>query len=105
MGRWWGALARSRTTAEPPLQRAAGAAARDNHTARAFGEATKKCGDGCTGEKLRQQLEKTSVEMKGLVPTFAYRGSDHYPYANWLLQQVQGTVYKKIDSFEADASK
>jgi ABC-type branched-subunit amino acid transport system substrate-binding protein len=74
-------------------------------TARAFGEATKKCGDGCTGENLRQQLEKTSVEMKELVPTFAYGGSDHYPYANWLLQQVQGTVYKKIDSFEADASK
>lgn len=74
-------------------------------TARAFGEATKKCGAGCTGAKLQQQLQKTSIQLEGLVPMFAYNGSDHYPYANWLLYQVQGTTYKQIASFKADAAK
>jgi branched-chain amino acid transport system substrate-binding protein len=74
-------------------------------TARAFGEATKKCGDNCTGAKLQQQLQKTSIALEDLVPTYAYAGSDHYPYANWLLQQVQGTTYKQVASFKADAAK
>jgi hypothetical protein len=37
---------------------------------------------------LKTQLESTTVDMSGLVPSFGYTESDHYPYKNWLLYHV-----------------
>jgi branched-chain amino acid transport system substrate-binding protein len=70
-------------------------------TARAFGEALSACGDDCSGADLQAELQQTSVEMEGLVPTFAYSDDDHYPYANWLLYKVTGSTYEQVATYEA----
>jgi branched-chain amino acid transport system substrate-binding protein len=74
-------------------------------TARAFGEAAKKCGATCSGADLQKQLEKTSVQLEGLVPTFAFQGSDHYPFANWFVYHTSGTSYDLYATIKSAASK
>jgi ABC-type branched-subunit amino acid transport system substrate-binding protein len=73
-------------------------------TAKAFGEALKTCGYPCSGEKLKGELDKVSVALAGLVPTFAYSANDHYPYRNWYVYHVVGTTTTLFDTVPAAAS-
>lgn len=70
-------------------------------TARAFGEAEKECG-GCSGAKFQAQLEKTSIKLPGILPTFGYDGSNHYPYKNWFIYKVVGTQTQLVTTLNAD---
>lgn len=73
-------------------------------TARAFGEAQKECG-GCVGEKFQAQLEKTSIELPGILPTFGYTSKSHYPYKSWFIYKVVGTETELVATFDADSEK
>jgi ABC-type branched-subunit amino acid transport system substrate-binding protein len=73
-------------------------------TARAFGEALKTCGYPCSGEKLKGELDKVSLALPGLLPSFAYSAGDHYPYKNWYVYHVVGTKTTLIDTQPASAS-
>jgi branched-chain amino acid transport system substrate-binding protein len=73
-------------------------------TARAFGTALKTCGYPCSGEKLKGELDKVNLAVPGLVPTFAYTASDHYPYRNWYVYHVVGTKTTLTDTLPAGAA-
>ncbi|SKB06112.1 ABC transporter substrate-binding protein [Aeromicrobium choanae] len=71
-------------------------------TARLFGAAMETCGYPCSGEDLRKELEKTSIELPGLASEFGYAEGDHYPYAQWHLYQITGEQVSHVESFESD---
>ena len=70
-------------------------------TARAFGEALKTCGYPCSGEKLKGELEKVNLSLPGLLPSFGYTATDHYPYKNWYVYKVVGTKTTLTDTLPA----
>jgi ABC-type branched-subunit amino acid transport system substrate-binding protein len=67
-------------------------------TAAAFGEALKACGWPCPGEKLRDEVEKVSISLPGLVPNFVYTPDNHYPYKEWYLYKVKGDERTLVDT-------
>lgn len=71
-------------------------------TARLFGAALEECGYPCSGKQMREQLEKTTVELPGLADEFGYDGDDHYPYAQWHLYRISGRTVDYIESFDSD---
>jgi branched-chain amino acid transport system substrate-binding protein len=56
--------------------------------AKALGDALGRCGDSCTGEKLKAQLDKTTLKLGELLDKYEYSGDDHYPYDNWFLYKI-----------------
>jgi branched-chain amino acid transport system substrate-binding protein len=67
-------------------------------TAAAFGEALKACGWPCSGEQLRDEVEKISVSLPGLVPNFVYTPDNHYPFKEWYLYQVKGSETTLVET-------
>jgi hypothetical protein len=71
-------------------------------TARAFGEAAKSCGYPCPGDKLKSALDQVDLALPGLVDSFRYTSSNHYPYANWYLYKAVGNQTTQVDKYPAD---
>lgn len=73
-------------------------------TARAFGEALKACGGAsCSGEELKAQLEKSDADLNGLISSFSFKNSDHYPFSTWYVYHVVGSKYDQFATFPSDA--
>lgn len=70
-------------------------------TASAYGAALKACGYPCSGEQLKAQLDKTTVNLAGMEPNFSYTVDNHYPYPQWYMYHVVGTKYTLTKAFPA----
>jgi branched-chain amino acid transport system substrate-binding protein len=70
-------------------------------TARAFGAALKSCGYPCSGAQLKTALEKLNVSLPGLVASYAFTPSNHYPYTNWYVYHAVGTKTTLVDTLPA----
>lgn len=75
-------------------------------TAKAWGGALKKCGYPCSGADLQKQLDGLTVDLSTMVPDFAYKKGDHYPYPTWTLTQVRkGSNFTPINAYPTDPTK
>ena len=73
-------------------------------TAAAFGQALKSCGYPCSGAQLDGAVEKVSLSLDGLEPSFAYTAANHYPYLNWYLYHVTGPAATLLGTYPMSSS-
>jgi hypothetical protein len=55
----------------------------------------------CSGAQLKTALEKLNVSLPGLVASYAFTSSNHYPYTSWYVYHAVGTKTTLIDTLPA----